>query len=186
MGEHPNTAWTTTVNAWHKLWSRGANRANTSSTIDTQNTHSIHNNNRHNTHINNTPSNQQQRRKTKKKNNSSNRLHSTHNNSSRHPSTINTTSATAAHEGRESTQRDLHGNAQELNDVEAYGDTMRKKSNHTLRIMLHNINRLPIDGRSAKSRKLLSTIATKQIDIALLTEVGLYWKKINSRDRWYE
>ena len=83
-------------------------------------------------------------------------------------------------------QQDLHGSNQVLLDVKEYGDKMQQKKENTFRIMLHNINRLPINGDSTKSYKLISTIANKQIDVALMTEVGLFWKVINNKDRWYE
>ena len=63
---------------------------------------------------------------------------------------------------------------------------LTRKPDSILRIMLHNINRLPINGKSDKSRKLVSMIAHKQIDIALLTEIGLGWKLLNNTDQWYE
>jgi hypothetical protein len=84
------------------------------------------------------------------------------------------------------TQTNLHGRHQELEDLEEYGHLMTKKYDNTLRIMLHNINRLPINSKTDKSKKLVSTIANKQIDIALLTEIGLNWKQINNQDKWYE
>ena len=87
---------------------------------------------------------------------------------------------------RDYIQKDLHGAHQELLDVEEYGDTMRRKNDSTLRIMLHNINRLPLSGNTSKSHKLISTIAYKQIDIALLTEIGLFWKAVDNKEQWYE
>ena len=84
------------------------------------------------------------------------------------------------------TQTNLQGRNQELEGTEAFGHFMTKKHDNTLRIMLHNINRLPISSKADKSRKLISTIANKQIDIALLTEIGLNWKQINNQDKWYE
>lgn len=83
-------------------------------------------------------------------------------------------------------QTDLHGQPQELTDAEEFGDVLRRKSDSTLRVMLHNINRLPSQMQSAKSKKLFSTIANKQIDVALLTEVGLYWRKVPHADQWHE
>jgi hypothetical protein len=83
-------------------------------------------------------------------------------------------------------QQDLHGHPQELVDVEELGSQMTRKPDQTIRIMLHNINRLPIDSRSTKSKQLITYIANKQIDIALLTEIGLNWKKIHNNDKWFE
>ena len=83
-------------------------------------------------------------------------------------------------------QSDLYGHRQETDDGEEYGDTMQAKTDSTLRIMFHNINCLPESAATEKSHKLVSTITNKQIDIALLAEVGLYWKVIDSKNKWYE
>ena len=83
-------------------------------------------------------------------------------------------------------QQDIQGKNIDLEDVEEYGNKMQKKSDNILRIQLHNINRLPISGRTGKSRQLVNTIVHKQIDIALLTEIGLYWKKVPNNDQWHE
>jgi hypothetical protein len=40
------------------------------------------------------------------------------------------------------TQRDIHGHPQELADVKEFGSQMNRKPDQTIRIMLHNINRL--------------------------------------------
>jgi hypothetical protein len=83
-------------------------------------------------------------------------------------------------------QQDLHGHPQELTDVEEFGSRMTRKPDQTIRIMLHNINRLPIDSRSTKSKQLITYVVNKQIDIALLTEIGLNWRKIHNNDKWFE
>jgi hypothetical protein len=83
-------------------------------------------------------------------------------------------------------QQDLHGHPQELADVEEFGSKMTRKPDQTIRIMLHNINRLPIDSRSTKSKQLITYVANKQIDIALLTGIGLNWKKIHNNYKWFE
>ena len=87
---------------------------------------------------------------------------------------------------RSFSQRSLYGDNQESLDLEEFGDIMQRKSPNTLRIMLHNINRLPIYKNQDKSKKLFSYIANKQIDVALLTEIGLYWKLIHNNDKWHE
>ena len=73
-----------------------------------------------------------------------------------------------------------------LEDAEEYGDRLNRKPDNILRVMLHNVNRLPISGKSDKSKKLVSMIAHKQIDVALLTEIGLSWTHLDNTDRWYE
>jgi hypothetical protein len=69
---------------------------------------------------------------------------------------------------------------------EEFGDVISRKPDRILRIWLQNINRLPALRNSVKSKKLISTIAHKQIDIALMTEVGLCWKLVHNSDQWHE
>ena len=83
-------------------------------------------------------------------------------------------------------QTDLRGNPQELNDAEEYGDIMKPKPDNILRVLLQNVNCLPIDRRACKSRELITTIVQKQVDVALLTEVGLFWRLVDNKDKWYE
>ena len=83
-------------------------------------------------------------------------------------------------------QTDLRGNPQELNDIEEYGDIMKPKPDNILCILFQNVNCLPTDRRATKSRELITTIVQKQIDIALLTEVGLFWRLVDTKDKWYE
>ena len=153
---NPKSALSAAVNAWHRLWSVGANGEN----INRQNS-------------------TQQQRTTPNYRSSPN---------------SNQDSFSPPRQTRESTnnrtkhynQQDLFGHNQEVQDAEPYGDIMERKPQSTLRIMLHNVNRLPLNAKHDKSKKLFSTIANKQIDIALITEVGINWKKANSNDRWYE
>jgi hypothetical protein len=83
-------------------------------------------------------------------------------------------------------QQDLHGNPEELTNVEEFDSQMTRKPHQTMRIMLHNIDRLPIDSRLTKSKQIVTYVANKQIDAALLTQIGLNWKKIHNNDRWFE
>ena len=83
-------------------------------------------------------------------------------------------------------QLDLQGHNQDEHDADAFADVLQRKPENVVRVMLHNISRLPIDRRTTKSRKLVSTLAHTQTDIALLTEIGLNWTLLDNRDRWYE
>jgi hypothetical protein len=164
MSRASNRAHAAAVDGWRRLWSVGANGENISTTTINTNT---------DTHQFNTSS----RRKV-------------------HPPQVKQaehkkTRRTKHHRDPQSntlmaSQRDLHGNNQGLLDAEEYGDKMSRKQDNTLRLMLHNINRLPIDSRSDKSRRLINTIVTKQIDISLLTEIGLCWRRIENKDQWFE
>ena len=149
-----NTTWATVVNAWHRLWSVGAN----GDTIRNQQPNTQHNQNQNT--INPTIINRQ-----------------TNNNARTHNS--NPSAATFS-------QTDLHGTDIDALDGEEYGDIMEPKKECTLRLMLQNINCLPADSRDTKSRKLIQTIAHKQIDIAMMTEVGLFWRLVPTKDKWYE
>ena len=51
-----------------------------------------------------------------------------------------TTLTETSHANVSRIQSDLHGNRQETDDAEDYGDTMKAKTDATLRIMFHNIN----------------------------------------------
>jgi hypothetical protein len=131
------------VDAWHRLWTVGANGETIGKLHGT-------------------------RKKTKKKNSRTLLPMATN-----HPT-------------NQTVQRDLHGNNMELDDNEEYGDILKRKADQVLRIMLHNINRLPISSRSSKSRQLVSYIAHTQVEFALLTEIGINWKKIHNNDMWFE
>ena len=80
----------------------------------------------------------------------------------------------------------MHGNDIDTLDGEEYGDIMEPKKESTLRLMLHNVNCLSANSQDTKSRKLIQTIAHKQIDVAMLTEIGLYWPLVPTKDKWYE
>ena len=149
-----NATWATVVNAWHRLWSVGAN----GDTIRNR-TNSQTNQNQNTTNSNTT--NQRTYR---------NNI-TTHNPPS--------SSATLS-------QTDLHGNDIDTLDGEEYGDIMEPKKESTLRLMLHNVNCLSANSQDTKSRKLIQTIAHKQIDVAMLTEIGLYWPLVPTKDKWYE
>ena len=145
-----NSAWATAVNAWHRLWSVGANGENIRTNKKTQ-----------------------PKQKTKTRNQHRTLQAALHQNT--------TTKELTNH-----IQTDLHGNPQENDDGETYGDVMMAKSDGILRIMLHNVNCLPNESKHDKSKKLISTIAHKQIDVALLTEIGLCWSLVDATNKWYE
>jgi hypothetical protein len=69
---------------------------------------------------------------------------------------------------------------------EEFGDILARKPDRILRIFLQNVNRSPAHRHAVKSKQVISTIVHKQIGIALLTEVGLYWKLIRPEDQWCE
>jgi hypothetical protein len=177
---NPKSALSSAVDAWHRLWRVGANGNNINSQSNKSN-HPSHTTNPNNSN-----------RPTKKPRSKQSNPNFDPNNS-----TPRTTKQRRSKHHREQplptriqppnlSQTNLLGQNQDALDVEAFGDNLNKKHDTTIRIMLHNINRLPLDHRTDKSRKLISCIANKQIDVAMITEVGLYWKSIPGKDRWYE
>lgn len=163
MSDSLNKKLTASVNAWHKLWSVGANGETIKNNKDNQSKKRKKDRNNKDK-LQNRPSGKEGANTSKRKRNPNNN----------------------EFQQTTTTQINLHSKNIDLQDVEEFGDTMRKKNEKTLRIMFHNINRLTIRKNSAKSKKLISTIANKQIDVALLAEIGLNWKKIQSHDKWYE
>jgi hypothetical protein len=164
-----NSRYSAAISAWQRLWRTGVKgdnigRTNTTES-ETTRTHTNYSNNRTQSSGARRPT----RRSKYHKDTSRNNL----------LPTMTTTTTTAS-------QTTLSGDTQDLRDVEEFGHTMAKKPDKVLRLLFHNINRLPLNARHSKSRKLLSTLAHKQIDLAMLAEIGLYWKKIPQQDRWYE
>jgi hypothetical protein len=154
-----NKKHTTTVDAWRRLWSVGANGDN------------IKSNNKNN-----------KRKRIKTITQETNQLppsRLTNQNKRKHDDTKLSRISSLS-------QINLHGKNIDLQDVEEFGDIMAKKPCHVLRLMFFNINRLPIKKNSTKSKKLISFIANKQIDIAMLAEIGLHWKNVPSHDKWFE
>jgi hypothetical protein len=77
-------------------------------------------------------------------------------------------------------------NSDAIHKEEEYGNQLTRKPDRILRIWLQNINRLPAHQNTIKSKKLVSTIVHKQVDIALMTKIGLYWKMVKQSGQWYE
>jgi hypothetical protein len=84
------------------------------------------------------------------------------------------------------TQMDMHGNNQDLNDAEAFGDTLSRIQYNHLRIMLQNINNLSSLAFTLKSRQLIDCMVCQEIDAFLMTEVGLNWSRLSSLNQWNE
>jgi hypothetical protein len=89
-------------------------------------------------------------------------------------------------ENKTSDTNRLKRRRQEEEDSEEFGDKMKEKEDNVLRIGYQNINRLPIDARASKSRDLIKLIAEKQMDLFLMTEIGLNWRNVGEKDKWFE
>jgi hypothetical protein len=81
-------------------------------------------------------------------------------------------------------QTDIQGNAIEKHDLEAFGDLLGKKEANVFRIMLQNINNLPVSSHVYRSQQLVDCIATQELDVFLMTKVGLCWNKASAYDQW--
>ena len=83
-------------------------------------------------------------------------------------------------------QTSIEGTNITMTDAEAFGDSMKKKAPHTVRIGLHNIQLLPENSRHYKSRQLIDHINNSELDVLLMNEVGLNWKKVSADNQWVE
>ena len=117
------------VEEWKKLWWYGANRDN----------------------INNITVDVNKKKNNKRKQSKISDIYSSH--------THNTNNQDTQPWGKEKQQLDLQGHNQDENDADAFADVLQRKPENVVRVMLHNISCLPIDRRTTKSRKLISTLA---------------------------
>jgi hypothetical protein len=83
-------------------------------------------------------------------------------------------------------QTDIQGRSIEKHDLEAFGDLLGKKEANVFRIMLQNVNNLPVSSHVYRSRQLVDCISNQELDVYLMTEVGLCWNKLSAYDQWYE
>jgi hypothetical protein len=70
--------------------------------------------------------------------------------------------------------------------VEAWGDRQTKKRKHTFRLLLQNIQRLPLSARNPKHEAILHWLFTDEADAAVLTEVNTYWPNVRPHQQWKE
>jgi hypothetical protein len=63
---------------------------------------------------------------------------------------------------------------------------MGKKGINTFQIMLQNVNNLPTLSRVNRSRQVIDCIANQELDVFLMTEIGLCWDKVSAYDQWNE
>jgi hypothetical protein len=81
-------------------------------------------------------------------------------------------------------QTDICGSNIEKDDLESFGDTMGKKAANVFRIMLQNINNLPISALVNSSRQVIDCIANQELDVFLMTKIGLCWPKVSAYDQF--
>jgi hypothetical protein len=83
-------------------------------------------------------------------------------------------------------QQTMSGANLDFADVESFGDEQQAKHDNILRVGFQNINNLPEDCRTSKSRQLLDYVVQKDYDCFMMSEIGLNWTKIGANDRWFE
>ncbi len=88
--------------------------------------------------------------------------------------------------GKKLQQTTLFGVNQEKADVEAFGDKLSPKPDNTFRVVSQNIQTLPVDARSERSRKVVNTIGSTESDVFLMGEVKLYWPLVENQNKWFE
>jgi hypothetical protein len=55
-----------------------------------------------------------------------------------------------------------------------------------IRIMLQNLQQLPINGQADRSTQLMANIRDYKPDVVLLNDVGLRWRNITAHHQWQE
>ena len=70
--------------------------------------------------------------------------------------------------------------------AEAWGDRQTKKKKYTFRLLLQNIQRLPLSARESKHEDILNWIFTDEADAVILTEVNTYWPNVKPHQQWNE
>jgi len=83
-------------------------------------------------------------------------------------------------------QLSIEGTNITMTDAEVFGDSMKKKPPNTVRIGLHNIQLMPENSRHYKSRQLIDHISNAELDVLLMNEAGLNWKKVSADNQWVE
>jgi hypothetical protein len=70
--------------------------------------------------------------------------------------------------------------------AEAWGDRQTKKNKYTFRLLLQNIQRLPLSARESKHEDILNWMFTDKADAVILTEVNTYWPNVKPHQHWHE
>lgn len=78
-------------------------------------------------------------------------------------------------------QTDLQG--RRLED-DCYGNTLGPRRDGTFRVAYWNVMNLPSFKEHYRSRKIIDTIVTKEVDTMCFGEVGLYWPNVDANSQW--
>ena len=66
------------------------------------------------------------------------------------------------------------------------GDSQKNKKDTTIRIVTHNINRMPLNKNRPKNKSIWKAIQGRdQTEIHLLQEIGINWSKIEKNNNLY-
>jgi hypothetical protein len=83
-------------------------------------------------------------------------------------------------------QLDLSGENIDLQDGEAFGDTMTKKGPGILRFISQNWNGIPESSYNDKSSQIVNQICSRDADGWMGQETGLCWYKVEEKNQWRE
>ena len=70
--------------------------------------------------------------------------------------------------------------------AERWGDKQTTRKKYTFRLLLQNIQRLPLDRRNEKHEDLIHWLEKDGGDVAILTEINTYWPKVKPHQQWEE
>lgn len=94
------------------------------------------------------------------------------------------------HNNRDNTTRynqtTLSGENLDRQDNEVFGDSIQPKEENNFRVVSQNIQKLPEDAKSTRSRKVVNTISNTEADVFLMSEPSLYWPKVTNENQWFE
>jgi hypothetical protein len=83
-------------------------------------------------------------------------------------------------------QTTLSGGNQTKADVEVYGNILQTKEDNTFRVISQNVQTIPVDARSESSRRAVNTMISTESDVFLVSEVKVYWPRVEQPDKWFE
>ena len=70
--------------------------------------------------------------------------------------------------------------------AEAWRDRQTKKKKYTFRLLLQNIQRLPLSARESKHEDILYWIFADEADAVILTEINAYWPNVKPHQQWHK
>jgi hypothetical protein len=71
-------------------------------------------------------------------------------------------------------------------DVEEFGDKLQTREDNTFQVAVQNVQTLPVEARTERSRQVVNMISTTESDVFLMSEVKLYWPRVENQNKWFE